>query len=306
MKETSPASDRIELLQTFLRIAESGSLSAAAQRLDTTQPTVSRRLQALERHFGVRLLQRSTHAATLTPDGERCVVMARALVDEWEAMQETLRGSRGAASGTLKVLVPHALGQSQLVEPLAQYLHAHPDVRVEWLLSDRRPDFVAEGIDCAIQVGEIDDPNLVVIPLNALPRIVVGAPALLGRRRPPQTPEALQALPWLALQTFYRDRVDLHPVAGGPPRSLAIQPRLRTDSLYALRSAALAGLGAAVVSAWLVADELREGRLVHLAPGWAAAPLPVQLAYPYARFQPARLKRFIEAVKAHAKRPAGL
>ena len=80
MKEAPIALDRIELLQTFVRIVESGSLSAAAQRLDTTQPTVSRRLQALERHFGVRLLRRSTHAATLTPDGERCLAMARSLI----------------------------------------------------------------------------------------------------------------------------------------------------------------------------------------------------------------------------------
>lgn len=302
MKDPPLAGDRIELLQTFVRIAESGSLSAAAQRLDTTQPTVSRRLQALERHFGVRLLQRSTHAATLTPDGERCLAMARALIDEWEAMQETLRGSRRAASGTLKVLVPHALGQDSLVEPLARYLQAHPEVQVEWQLSDRRPDFVAEGFDCAIQVGAIDDPNLVAVPLFSLPRIAIAAPALLGRRRPPTTPEGLQTLPWLALQTFYRDELLLHPVDGGAPQAIRIQPRLRTDSLYALRSAARAGLGAAVVSAWLVADDLRSGELVHLAPGWAAAPLPVHLVYPQARFQPARLKRFLEVFKAHARR----
>lgn len=300
MKDTALAGDRIELLQTFVRIVESGSLSAAAQRLDTTQPTVSRRLQALERHFGVRLLQRSTHAATLTPDGERCLAMARSLIDEWEAMQESLRGSRSAASGTLKVLVPHALGQGSLIEPLAHYLRAHPDVNVEWLLSDRRPDFVAEGFDCAIQVGEINDPNLVVVPLFSLPRIVIAAPSLLGRRRPPQTPDGLHALPWLALQTFYRERVVLHPVQGGAPHAFDIRPRLGTDSLYALRSAALAGLGAAVVSAWLVVEELRAGRLVHLCPQWVASPLPVHLVYPYARFQPARLKRFLEAIKSHA------
>jgi DNA-binding transcriptional LysR family regulator len=302
MKETPTASDRIELLQTFVRIVESGSLSAAAQRMDTTQPTISRRLQALERHFGVRLLQRSTHAATLTPDGERCLTMARSLIDEWEAMQESLRGSRSAARGTLKVLVPHALGQDSLVEPLANYLRTHPEVHVEWQLSDRRPDFVAEGFDCAVQVGEVDDPNLVAVPLFALPRIVIASPALLGRRRPPQTPDGLSELPWLALQTFYRDRVVLHPVDGGAQQAFDIRPRLRTDSLYALRSAALAGLGAAIVSAWLVADELRAGRLLHLAPQWAASPLPVHLVYPYARFQPARLKRFLEVFKAHGRR----
>jgi DNA-binding transcriptional LysR family regulator len=300
MKDTRLAIDRIELLQTFVRIVESGSLSAAAERLDTTQPTVSRRLQALERHFGVRLLRRSTHAATLTPDGERCLTMARSLIDEWDAMQEELRGSRLAASGTLKVQVPHALGQEQLVAPLAQFLRAHPEVRVEWLLGDRPPDFAGEGIDCAVQVGEVTDPNVVAVPLYELPRIVIGAPALLGRQ-PPRTPEQLRELPWLALQTFYRDRVVLHPVGGGTAQRFDIRPRLRTDSLYALRSAVLAGLGVAIVSAWLVTDDLRDGRLVHLAPGWRAEPLPVQLVYPPARFQAARLRRFLEVVKAYGQ-----
>lgn len=301
MKEASLAVDRIELLQTFVRIVEGGSLSAAAQRLNTTQPTVSRRLQALERHFGVRLLRRSTHAATLTPDGERCLAMARSLIDEWDAMQEELRGSRRAASGTLKVLVPHALGQEQLVAPLAQYLRAHPEVHVEWLLADRQADFVAEGIDCAIQVGEVRDPNVVAVPLFELPRIVIGAPALLEHHKAPRTPEQLRELPWLALQTYYRDRVVLHPVGGGAAQRFDIRPRLRTDSLYALRSAVLAGLGVAVVSAWLVTEDLREGRLVHLVPDWRAEPLPVQLVYPPARFQAARLRRFLEIVKAHGQ-----
>jgi DNA-binding transcriptional LysR family regulator len=304
MKTPPFPGDRIELLHTFVRIVESGNLSAAAQRLDTTQPTVSRRLQALERLFGVRLLQRSTHAITLTPDGERCLAMARALIAEWEAMQETLRGSRSAARGTLKVLVPHALGQERLVEPLAHYLREHPEVEVEWLLGDRHPDFVAEGIDCAIQVGEIADPNLVAVPLFSLPRIVIAAPALLGRRRPPQTPEALHILPWLALQTYYRERVVLQPVGGGAAHAFDIRPRLRTDSLYALRSATLAGLGVAIVSAWLVHDELQRGELVHLCPGWEASPMPVHLVYPYTRFQPARLTRFLEAIKAHARQRA--
>ncbi|MBX3610536.1 MAG: LysR family transcriptional regulator [Hydrogenophaga sp.] len=301
MKTAAPSTDRIELLQTFVRIAEGGSLSAAAERLNTTQPTVSRRLQALERLFGVRLLHRSTHAASLTPDGERCLSMARALIEEWQAMEETLGGARLAPSGSLKVLVPHALGQGQLIEPLASYMRAFPEVRVEWLLSDRRPDYEAEGFDCAVQVGDIDDPRLVALPLYQLPRIVVGAPSLLGRKRPPSTPDELQALPWLALRTFYLDRVALHHVASGQAHTLPIEPRLSTDSLYALRSAALAGLGAALVSAWLVADELASGQLLHLAPEWAAAPLPVQLVYPYARFQPARLRRFVEAVKAYGQ-----
>lgn len=299
MKEPTSSGDRLELLQTFVRIVESGSLSAAADRLDTTQPTISRRLQALERLFGVRLLQRSTHGLKLTADGERCLRLARSLIDEWESLQEELRGAHADPVGTLKVLVPHAFGQAQLVEPLAACLRAFPRLNVEWLLHDRRPDFVAESIDCAIQVGTLDDPGVVAVPLFEVPRIVIGAPQLLEGRKAVRQPAALQELPWLALQTYYRDRVVLH--KGDRSEAFAIRPRLSTDSLYALRSAALAGLGVGIVSAWLVEDDLRAGRLVHLVPQWSAPPLPVHLVYPHARFYPARLRRFLEIVKAYAK-----
>ncbi|RYZ05433.1 MAG: LysR family transcriptional regulator [Comamonadaceae bacterium] len=301
MKEPTFATDRIELLQTFVRIVESGSLSAAALRMDTTQPTVSRRLQALERLFGVRLLQRSTHAVKLTADGERCFALSRSLLDEWQAMEEDLRGTRDAPTGTLRVLVPHAFGQAQLVAPLARYLDAYPEVRVEWLLHDRRPDFIAEGIDCAIQVGAVDDPSVVAVPLFEVPRIVIGAPALLAGREAVRDARDLQAFPWLAFQTFYRDRVVLNRARDGATEAFTIQPRLSTDSLYALRSAALAGLGVGIVSAWLVEDDLRAQRLVHLAPDWAAAPLPVHAVYPYARYYPARLRRFLEVIRAEPR-----
>jgi DNA-binding transcriptional LysR family regulator len=301
MKEPGFAGDRIELLQTFLRIVESGSLSAAAQRMDTTQPTVSRRLKALEQYFGVKLLQRSTHAIKLTPDGERCFALARSLVDEWQSMDEAIRGVQDEPTGTLKVLVPHAFGQAQLVEPLVRYLRAYPQVRVEWLLHDRRPDFVAEGIDCSVQVGTVVDPAVIAVRLFEVPRIVVGAPGLVAEREPALAPAQLQAWPWLALQTYYRDRVVLHRSPQGATESFDITPRMSTDSLYALRTAAVAGLGIGIVSAWLVEDDLREGRLIHLVPDWAAAPLPVYLVYPHARHYPARLRRFLDAIRQQSE-----
>ena len=92
-----PGADRIELMQTFVRIVEAGSLSAAAKQLGTSQPTVSRRLQALERSLGIKLLQRSTHVMKLTEDGERCFAHAKALLDDWRAMEDDLRGTAGAA-----------------------------------------------------------------------------------------------------------------------------------------------------------------------------------------------------------------
>src|ERR1700712_1151565 len=208
---TKPAvpADRFELMETFVRIVDAGTLSAAAAQLGTTQPTVSRRLQALERALGVKLLSRSTHSMTLTEDGQRCLERARELLASWHAFEADLRGAGDEPEGTLRVIAPHAFGQQQLVAPLAEYLARFPRVNVEWLLHDRRPDFIAEGIDCAIQVGQVDDQAVVAIKLAEVPRIVVAAPALVAHLPPVCSPEDLARLPWLALRPYYRNEVAL-------------------------------------------------------------------------------------------------
>ena len=294
--------DRIELMQTFIRIVEAGSLSAAAAQLGTTQPTVSRRLQTLERSLGLRLLHRSTHGMRLTIDGERCFERAKELLASWEAFESELRGAREEPEGLLRVLVPHAFGQERLVGALAEYLREHPKMSVEWLLHDDRgvQDYIGSGIDCAIQVGEVSAPGLVAIRLAEVPRIVVAAPELLKDGKVPTDAADLAALPWLALRPFYRSEVELTHVASGKRKRFPITPRTTTDSLYALRSAACLGLGACIGSAWVLADDLASGRLLHLAPQWQASPLPVSLVYPYARFYPARLRRFVDIIKAAA------
>lgn len=280
-----------------MRIVEAGNLSAAAAQLRTTQPTISRRLQALERSLGVRLLQRSTHTMRLTVDGERCFKRAKELLASWASFEADLRGAQEEPEGVLRVAVPHAFGQNKLVEPLVRYLNDHPRVSVEWLLQDDVRDFIANGIDCAIQVGEPNDPAVVAIRLSNVSRIVAASPALLEGGRIPEEPEDLVALPWLALRTYYRTELTLTHEETGERRRVPIHPRMSTDNLYALRTAALLGIGACASSAWLLADDLADGRLLHLAPKWQAAALPVYLIYPHAQFYPSRLLRFVALMR---------
>ncbi len=295
------SSDRIELMQTFVHIVEAGSLSGAAVLMGATQPTVSRRLQALERSFGVRLLRRSTHAMKLTEDGERCYEHAKELLASWHAFEADLRGTTDEPEGNLRVVVPHALGQHLLLAPMARYLRAWPRVNVEWLLNDRQPDFIADGVDCAIHVGEVTDPSSVAIKLSEIPRHVAAAPSVLEGQSTPSHPSQLSALPWLALRTFYRTEIPLRHSATGEEFRVPIRPRMSTDSLYALHNAAVMGLGVCVASSWLLAEDLAAGRLVELVPGWQPAPLPVYLVYPHARFYPAKLRRFVEVAKEAMK-----
>jgi len=294
------------LVETFVRIVDAGSLSAAARLMETTQPTISRRLKTLEKSLGVRLLQRSTHAMTLTDDGMRCYARARELIAGWQAFESEIRGASDEPVGMLRVIAPHAFGQQQLVAPLADYLARYPKMKVEWTLHDRTPDFIAEGIDCAIRVGTLTDPSVVAIPLGAVPRIVVGAPGILDGGAIPTHPDQLARLPWLAASNFYRDEIVLTHAGTGETVRMPIQPRLYTDNLYALRNAAILGVGAAVASSWAVREELDAGRLVQLAPEWEASALPIHLIYPPARFYPARLRRFIDIMRVAVPQAFGI
>ena len=300
MKDTASlglaGSDRIDLIQTFVRIVQAGSLSAAAAQMGTTQPTVSRRLQQLERSLGVRLLQRSTHAMKLTEDGERCFERAKDLLAGWEAFETDLRGAGVEASGSLRVVVPHAFGQQQLIGPLAEFMRRHPRINVDWMLHERPNDFVGQGLDCAIHVGEVTDSSLVAIKLAEVPRIMVATPAVLAGHKI-QAPGDLAVLPWLAISHFYRRQISLQHAHSGERAEVAIQPRLVSDNLHALCNATLEGLGVCIVSAWMVAEHVQSGRLVEVLPDWRADALPVSVLYPYARHYPARLRLFVELMK---------
>ncbi len=232
----------------------------------------------------------------LTEDGQRCYAHARSLVEEWDAIQADLRGEADEPQGRLRVVVPHAFGQAQLLEPMLQFLARYPKVSVEWMLDDEPPNFIADAIDCAIRVGPVTEPQLVAVHLADVPRIVIAAPSVVGDGDPAD-PDRLPTLPWIALTKYYREHLTLLPADQGPALRVDIQPRLLTGNLFVARQAAVAGLGAAVVSSWLVEADLREGRLVQLVPGWEAPALPVYLVFPSSRQMPSRLRAFVDAMK---------
>ncbi|WHP33137.1 LysR family transcriptional regulator [Trabulsiella odontotermitis] len=297
--------DRVELMRTFIRIVEAGSLSAAARQLETTQATISRRLQSLETLLGAKLILRTTHAMKLTDDGERCYQHARNVIDAWLALEDDLQVAEDEPVGILKVRAPHAFGQQQLLAPLVSFLHKYPQLSVEWMLNDKSVDFLSDNIDCAIRVGAEVDPATVSVLLAEVPRSMVVTPALLSRYPAITTPEQLSALPWVAINTFYQHDVTLQQ-ATGESCTVDIVPRLSTDSIYVARNTALADTGVVIISSWMVEEDLRAGRLVEILPQWRAAPLPVHLVYPWARYYPTRLRRFLDLMREVMPQIAGM
>lgn len=298
--------DRVELMRTFVRIVEAGSLSAAARQLNTTQATISRRLQSLEAMLGVKLVLRTTHAMKLTDDGERGYQHAKHIIDAWLALEDGLNVTEDEPVGTLRVRAPHAFGQQQLLTPLLNFLARYPNLSVEWMLNDKTVDFLSDNIDCAIRVGAEVDPATVSVLLAEVPRSVVASPALLAQFATIAVPEQLSSLPWIAVNTFYQHNVSLSHQHSREPVTFPITPRLSTDSIYVARNAALAGLGVVVVSSWTVTEDIAQGRLVELVSDWQAAPLPVHLVYPWARYYPTRLRKFLELMKKVMPELAGM
>lgn len=296
--------DKVELMRTFIRIVDAGNLSSAAVQLGTTQPTVSRRLRTLEEYVGGKLFNRTTHLLKLTELGEKYYAGAIELLASWDSFEASVMGANNAPSGKLRIIVPHAFGQDTLIKPLSEFMSLHPMISVEWLLHDDRSilDFVTSNIDCAIQVGEQIDDNMVAIRIAEIPRIAVAKPGLIKHvEKIDHSPQLLMNQPWLALQTFYKYQIELKNNHSKESTILSIEPKFYTDSLYALRSAAISGLGIGIGSEWLLSDDIRNGKLINILPSWSAPPLPVYIIYPYAKFYPAKLTSFVQFMRSRVR-----
>ncbi len=296
--------DRLTLLERFIRIAEAGSISAAARDLGLSQPSVSRQLAELEARLETVLVHRTTHTLSVTEAGRALLVEARDLVGRWDALEEHHRAGRSALAGRVKVVAPVALGQTELTAIVAGFQRDHPGVAVEWLLEDAPIRFSETGCDCWIRIGPVPDETLIVRRLGAVERLLVGTPefAASGKRA---TPSALSDTPLVALAPFEDAAIPLRHRNG---REVRLRPpvRTRTNNLVAAREAALAGIGIVVMPRWFVEDALRDGSLVDLLPGWRAPSLDLNIAYASDRYHPARLRAFIDCIRNSVPTIAGI
>ncbi|MEM9555047.1 MAG: LysR family transcriptional regulator [Acidobacteriota bacterium] len=304
-KNSGPSLDRFRLLQTFVRIAGAGSISAAARDLGLSQPSASRHLAELESRLETQLVRRTTHSLALTAAGRALLVDARRLLGLWESLEETHRAGATTARGRLTVVAPVALGQTQWRTLVAPFLEAHPEVQLDWRLEDHTIRFAEVGCDCWIKIGAVPDETLIVKEVGRVERLVVASPGAPGVDALGDEPSEAGEPPWLVLEPFESRSIPLTG-AGGKERTIRPRPRLRTNNIFALREAALQGLGLAVLPRWFIADELADGRLIDCWPRWRAPTLPVHLAWLPGRFQPLRLMRFVEHVRGVLPRIAGI
>jgi DNA-binding transcriptional LysR family regulator len=284
----------LRLLRTFVRIAESGRISAAARALNLPQPTVSRQLRQLEHTAGVVLLRRDTHAMSLTAAGKRFLEDARELLGRAEVASERVRDERETVRGYLRIVAVLDTGQWIVPRLLAEFRRQHPHVTAELHLTNRPSRFIAEGFDCGILVGPLTDRSVAARKAGEIRRMLVASPELLKGKAPIKTPPDLKQLPWMGVlqpHFFIRDRVTLR--RGRETRVMELPAVLLMDGVTALREAAMAGAGMTVLPEWLVREPIRAGKLKRLLPDWSIPPVDVHVVFPSGQL-PRRLRSFID------------
>lgn len=253
--------DFVSLLATFVRIADSGSLSKAARSLRLSVPMVSRHLRTLEGELGVPLVRRTTRRMDLTDAGLELLPRARRLLAGVEEAREAVRPGKGAR-GALTLSVPVSFGLAKVTPLIPKLLAQNPQLSLEVRFEDRAVDLLEEGVDLAIRAGKTapDSPFIVARSLAQYERILCAAPSFL-KRHPVVKPEALSTVPFLVLAGA-GSRVPLETPQG--PMNVSVSGPLRSNNMLALHDAAVAGLGVAQLPRWLVRDDLAAGRLVRV------------------------------------------
>jgi DNA-binding transcriptional LysR family regulator len=290
--------DTLAALRTFTRVVELGSFTATARELGAAQPTVSKIIARLEQELGVRLIERSTTALTLTDEGRRFYDRGRRLLEEYADAVADVRGQTGQPVGTLVVAAPVGLGELRLNALAMDFIARYPDIELELILNDRLIDLVEEGVDLAIRLSSELPPNVIVKKLASSPRLLVAAPAYLDAAPPLRRPEDLSHHAYIrfggiaALSRLEFKNAD---------ETVTVVPtgRYRINSSLALRQCFLTGAGLGSAPAWLVQDLLDDGALVRLLPEWSLESQPLFLIYPSRRHLPQRTKTFIAFLQKH-------
>lgn len=296
--------DRLTAMQTFVRVVESGSFSAVAREIHSTQSAVSKQVAALERQLGARLLSRTTRSLALTEAGERYFAQARRLVAEIAEAEAQLQQGEQQLSGWLRVAASVGYGRLQLLPLVRSFLAAHPNVRIDLRLNDGFVDLVEEGIDVAVRIGELVDSSLLARRIGTTQRVLVASRSYLAALprglKPPSTPQELlghNCIVYSELATQNAWTFTAGPAADaaeGSQVTIRAQGNLQTNSSEVIRASVLAGMGIGYSPTWLFEDELASGELQVLLPQWPAPPLPIHLVSPPQRRESAKVRAFAQ------------
>lgn len=289
---------KIREMELLVRVAETGSMTVAAQQLHLTPAAVSATVQRIEDAIGVRLFERTTRSLHPTDEGLVIVGGCQDVVDRWRRALDDARGHHTELEGTIHLAAPADTTYQILESVVATLCTEHPKLRVLLNTSDAVQHLHRDAIDMAIRYGPLQDSTLSARKLAECPGILVAAPSYLAQWGTPDTPHALAEHRCLTLQLSSVPMDSWQLYGNGKVHALTLQSPLCGDG-YLARRWAIAGMGIALKSLFDVIDELEDGRLVRVLPDYTAGQFAIHAVFPSRRFQTARVRALHAAVASH-------
>jgi DNA-binding transcriptional LysR family regulator len=300
-----PGDLQLTQLQLFLRLADAGTLSAAARQLQLTPAAASASLKRLEASLKVRLVERSTRSLRLTPEGELLREHAQRALSSLDEALSLLGAQRERLDGEIHLAAPSDLGRELLSPMLDGFLQRHPGLRLALHLSDSMHDLRRERVDVAVRYGTLRDSGLVARHLHTTTRVLVAAPAYLAAHGTPQHPGDLEQHNCLVLNLGGRPHLAWPFTKGTQTVQVKVQGNRRADDGALVRQWALQGLGLAYKARLDVLADLQAGRLVALLPQWTREAFALHAILPDNRHVPLRVRRLVDELVAQFTRIEG-
>lgn len=285
--------DKLNAMAIFVRVVERGSFSAVARELQTSQPTISKMLQALESELGGKLITRSTRKLSLTDEGQRYYDQCRHILAAVDAAEHSFQSGRETIAGPLRIGSSVSFGRLQIAPRLPAFLRRYPGIQIDLQLSDQNQDLVTEGLDVTFRIGALSDSGLIARHIGTTHRMTVAAPHYLAQHGEPQTPEDLRGHNCLQFNLLTSQNVWVYN-HGAHRHEVRIKGNAQSNNSEAIRELVLGGLGVALSPVWLFSEDLKAGRVTALLRDYTAQPLPIHALSPANRRQSARVKAFVD------------
>ncbi|MQU51451.1 LysR family transcriptional regulator [Pseudomonas sp. FSL R10-1339] len=291
----------LDRFDTFKAVVEAGSLTAAADLLGQTRAVVSFNIKRLEAELGVTLLTRNTRRLALTEAGERFYQRCLSMLEEARLAIDEARSEHTELKGTLRITTTVEYALAKVVPALELFSALHPDLNVQLSTSSTHADLISERFDVALRLGRVLDSSHRAVQLSTFGILPVASPAFVASVVPIDSVHALEQTPWLEHSRV--GELTITEVNSGVVRPYQPNPckaRIRADNSSVLQAFALIGQGVAILPDWLIEEDLRTGRLVHLLPEWQLSRQGVYALYPDTRHLPLKVRVFIDFMKAYA------
>ncbi len=285
--------DKLAAMTTFVRIVDKGSLTAAANALDTSLPTVVRTLAALERQLGVSLLNRTTRRIHLTDAGARYLERCRVIVSEVQDAEAKMSSSQAQPQGRLTLTASVQFGRRYVAPIVSEFIRRHRDDKVEMLFVDRVVNVVEEGLDVAVRIGHLRDSSLVAIRIGEVRRVVCASLKYLRRYGIPRTPQEVRAH-LCVRHSGTSPRNEWNFRIGRRAVSIPITCALVSNEVDSALAACANGLGLGMFLSYQTAPYRKSNRVRYVLEDFETEPMPVQVVYPHTRRLSTTVRAFVD------------